>query len=76
MLQLDGYKHRKLTIGELSSCTDWARLSQRWRDELDARVRQLEHLRGDLVSRGPSPLLDVNTQLSASPSRREPQRSG
>lgn len=27
---------------------DWARLSQRWRDELNARIRQLEHLRGDL----------------------------
>ncbi|MEU8346007.1 redox-sensitive transcriptional activator SoxR [Spirillospora sp. NPDC048832] len=28
---------------------DWARLSERWRGELDARIRQLERLRDDLT---------------------------
>ncbi|MET4781821.1 redox-sensitive transcriptional activator SoxR [Glaciihabitans sp. UYNi722] len=28
---------------------DWARLSHRWRDELDGRIAQLEHLRNDLT---------------------------
>jgi MerR family transcriptional regulator, redox-sensitive transcriptional activator SoxR len=27
---------------------DWARLSRRWRDRLDARIQDLEHLRRDL----------------------------
>lgn len=29
---------------------DWARLSSLWREELDTRISQLEHLRQDLVS--------------------------
>jgi len=37
-----------LPEGRTPNKRDWARLSQRWRDELDARIRQLEHLRGDL----------------------------
>ncbi|MCK3770599.1 redox-sensitive transcriptional activator SoxR [Microbacterium aerolatum] len=37
-----------LPDGRTPTKKDWARLSQRWRDELDARIRQLEHLRGDL----------------------------
>lgn len=37
-----------LPEGRTPTKQDWARLSQRWRDELDARIRQLEHLRGDL----------------------------
>ena len=37
-----------LPEGRTPTKKDWARLSQRWRDELDARIRQLEHLRGDL----------------------------
>lgn len=28
---------------------DWARLSRGWRDRLDARIRDLEHLRHDLT---------------------------
>ena len=37
-----------LPEGRTPTKRDWARLSQRWRDELDSRIRQLEHLRGDL----------------------------
>lgn len=37
-----------LPEGRTPTKKDWARLSQRWRDDLDARIRQLEHLRGDL----------------------------
>ncbi|MEV4776699.1 redox-sensitive transcriptional activator SoxR [Microbacterium sp. LTA6] len=37
-----------LPEGRTPTKRDWARLSQRWRDELDARIRQLEHLRRDL----------------------------
>jgi len=37
-----------LPAGRTPTKRDWARLSQRWRDELDARIRQLQHLRGDL----------------------------
>lgn len=37
-----------LPEGRTPTKQDWARLSQRWRDELDSRIRQLEHLRGDL----------------------------
>jgi MerR family redox-sensitive transcriptional activator SoxR len=37
-----------LPDGRTPTRKDWARLSQRWRDELDARIRQLEHLRHDL----------------------------
>ncbi|MDQ0643652.1 redox-sensitive transcriptional activator SoxR [Microbacterium murale] len=37
-----------LPEGRTPTKKDWARLSQRWRDELDARIRQLEHLRGHL----------------------------
>ncbi len=29
---------------------DWARLSEMWRGELDARIRQLQHLRDDLTA--------------------------
>lgn len=29
--------------------TDWARLSETWRSDLDARIRQLERLRDDLT---------------------------
>lgn len=29
---------------------DWARLSRLWRDELDDRIRELEHLRSDLTN--------------------------
>lgn len=37
-----------LPEGRTPTKKDWAHLSQRWRDELDARIRQLQHLRGDL----------------------------
>ncbi|WP_260405825.1 redox-sensitive transcriptional activator SoxR [Microbacterium sp. G2-8] len=37
-----------LPEGRTPTKKDWARLSQRWRDDLDTRIRQLEHLRGDL----------------------------
>lgn len=37
-----------LPEGRTPTKRDWARLSQHWRDELDVRIRQLEHLRNDL----------------------------
>ncbi|MGM1018352.1 MAG: redox-sensitive transcriptional activator SoxR [Actinomycetota bacterium] len=37
-----------LPEGRTPTKRDWARLSQRWRAELDSRIRQLEHLRSDL----------------------------
>lgn len=37
-----------LPEGRTPTKKDWAHLSQRWRDELDARIQQLQHLRGDL----------------------------
>lgn len=37
-----------LPAGHSPSPADWARLSQRWREELDARIAALMHLRDDL----------------------------
>ncbi len=38
-----------LPEGRTPTKKDWARLSRLWRDELDARIRSLEHLRNDLA---------------------------
>ncbi|WP_158866041.1 redox-sensitive transcriptional activator SoxR [Leifsonia sp. AG29] len=38
-----------LPEGRTPTKKDWARLSRLWRDELDERIRQLEHLRSDLT---------------------------
>ncbi|GAA1449221.1 redox-sensitive transcriptional activator SoxR [Leifsonia poae] len=38
-----------LPEGRTPTKKDWARLSRLWRDELDARIRDLEHLRNDLT---------------------------
>ncbi len=38
-----------LPEGRTPTATDWARLSQAWRDELDARIATLTHLRDDLT---------------------------
>lgn len=35
-------------IGETPTRRDWARVSRRWRDEIDQRIHDLEHLRDDL----------------------------
>ncbi|MHA7222917.1 redox-sensitive transcriptional activator SoxR [Arthrobacter sp. RHLT1-20] len=37
-----------LPEGRTPTKRDWARLSRRWRSELDARIAALEHLRNDL----------------------------
>ncbi len=42
---LDGLPHDRPP-----SKADWARLSARWRNDLEARIRQLETLRDDLTS--------------------------
>lgn len=38
-----------LPEGRTPNKKDWARLSQLWREELDARIRSLQHLRDDLT---------------------------
>jgi MerR family redox-sensitive transcriptional activator SoxR len=38
-----------LPEGRTPTKRDWARLSSRWRSELDARIAALEHLRNDLT---------------------------
>ncbi|WP_348786651.1 redox-sensitive transcriptional activator SoxR [Leifsonia sp. NPDC080035] len=38
-----------LPAGRTPTKKDWARLSRLWRDELDERIRALEHLRDDLT---------------------------
>jgi MerR family redox-sensitive transcriptional activator SoxR len=38
-----------LPEGRTPTKKDWARLSRLWRDELDERIRSLEHLRNDLT---------------------------
>ncbi|MCL2514990.1 MAG: redox-sensitive transcriptional activator SoxR [Microbacteriaceae bacterium] len=38
-----------LPEGRTPTKRDWARLSARWRDELDGRIAALEHLRNDLT---------------------------
>lgn len=38
-----------LPEGRTPTKRDWARLSRLWRDALDARIRDLEHLRDDLT---------------------------
>jgi MerR family redox-sensitive transcriptional activator SoxR len=38
-----------LPAGRVPTRADWARLSARWRRQLDARIRQLERLRDDLT---------------------------
>ena len=39
-----------LPVDRTPTKADWARLSRRWRDHLDARIAQLERLRDDLTS--------------------------
>ena len=40
---------QSLPEGRTPTKRDWARLSSVWRDELDARIASLEHLRNDLT---------------------------
>ncbi len=37
-----------LPEGRTPTVADWTRLSKRWREDLDARIAQLSHLRDDL----------------------------
>lgn len=37
-----------LPEGRTPTVADWTRLSKRWREDLDARIEQLSHLRDDL----------------------------
>ncbi|HEX6953953.1 MAG TPA: redox-sensitive transcriptional activator SoxR [Agromyces sp.] len=38
----------RLPSGRAPTKADWARLSRRWREELDTRIADLQHLRDDL----------------------------
>ncbi|GGP88970.1 MerR family redox-sensitive transcriptional activator SoxR [Actinomadura coerulea] len=46
---------------------DWARLSERWRGDLDARIRQLERLRDDLTDCIGCGCLSINKCALANP---------
>lgn len=44
-----GQELETLPAGRTPTKADWARLSRLWRDEVDARITALQHLRDDLT---------------------------